>query len=115
MRCPASHRRTRVGCRDCELRNLAQRNEVGGERQRILPDEVVLDVDAIESDICGGRPQSVDGDCGTRDIDSSLGLNEWQHVPIERRQPGDLSLSLIHISEPTRLLSISYAVFCLKK
>eukprot|EP00658_Telonema_sp_P-2_P063359 TRINITY_DN52096_c0_g1_i1.p1 TRINITY_DN52096_c0_g1~~TRINITY_DN52096_c0_g1_i1.p1 ORF type:complete len:255 (+),score=109.34 TRINITY_DN52096_c0_g1_i1:119-883(+) len=28
---------------------------------------------------------------------------------------GRLELSLIHISEPTRLLSISYAVFCLKK
>ena len=28
--------------------------------------------------------------------------------------PG-MALSLIHISEPTRLLSISYAVFCLKK
>src|SRR5678815_1105596 len=28
---------------------------------------------------------------------------------------GSFSLSLIHISEPTRLLSISYAVFCLKK
>eukprot|EP00658_Telonema_sp_P-2_P074110 TRINITY_DN63288_c0_g1_i1.p1 TRINITY_DN63288_c0_g1~~TRINITY_DN63288_c0_g1_i1.p1 ORF type:complete len:128 (+),score=31.94 TRINITY_DN63288_c0_g1_i1:87-470(+) len=27
----------------------------------------------------------------------------------------DPLLSLIHISEPTRLLSISYAVFCLKK
>eukprot|EP00658_Telonema_sp_P-2_P068433 TRINITY_DN57363_c0_g1_i1.p1 TRINITY_DN57363_c0_g1~~TRINITY_DN57363_c0_g1_i1.p1 ORF type:complete len:105 (-),score=21.10 TRINITY_DN57363_c0_g1_i1:36-350(-) len=26
-----------------------------------------------------------------------------------------VQLSLIHISEPTRLLSISYAVFCLKK
>src|SRR5678816_453517 len=26
-----------------------------------------------------------------------------------------LELSLIHISEPTRLLRISYAVFCLKK
>src|SRR5678816_252081 len=26
-----------------------------------------------------------------------------------------LRVSLIHISEPTRLLSISYAVFCLKK
>eukprot|EP00658_Telonema_sp_P-2_P072084 TRINITY_DN61275_c0_g1_i1.p2 TRINITY_DN61275_c0_g1~~TRINITY_DN61275_c0_g1_i1.p2 ORF type:complete len:136 (+),score=27.34 TRINITY_DN61275_c0_g1_i1:269-676(+) len=26
-----------------------------------------------------------------------------------------MGLSLIHISEPTRLLSISYAVFCLKK
>src|SRR5678816_842971 len=29
----------------------------------------------------------------------------WRHT----------NLSLIHISEPTRLLSISYAVFCLKK
>src|SRR5678816_426725 len=27
----------------------------------------------------------------------------------------NLDLSLIHISEPTRLLSISYAVFCLKE
>ena len=27
----------------------------------------------------------------------------------------DLDLSLIHISEPTRPLYISYAVFCLKK
>src|SRR5678816_1533941 len=27
----------------------------------------------------------------------------------------EYNLSLIHISEPTRLLSISYAVFCLKK
>src|SRR5674536_336167 len=27
----------------------------------------------------------------------------------------EMRLSLIHISEPTRLLSISYAVFCLKK
>src|SRR5678815_2733833 len=30
-------------------------------------------------------------------------------------QQAILDLSLIHISEPTRLLSISYAVFCLKK
>ena len=27
----------------------------------------------------------------------------------------DIELSLIHISEPTRLRRISYAVFCLKK
>src|SRR5674536_385926 len=37
----------------------------------------------------------------------------------DRRDPApeglDELLSLIHISEPTRLLSISYAVFCLKK
>src|SRR5678815_1827950 len=35
----------------------------------------------------------------------------WMSPPAAR--PGHLSL--IHISEPTRLLSISYAVFCLKK
>src|SRR5665254_23485 len=36
--------------------------------------------------------------------------------PWPRCRPCDKrSLSLIHISEPTRLLSISYAVFCLKK
>src|SRR5678815_2427008 len=36
----------------------------------------------------------------------SKGMSWWQAL---------LTLSLIHISEPTRLLSISYAVFCLKK
>ena len=35
-------------------------------------------------------------------------------VAIDARM-GEVYLSLIHISEPTRLLSISYAVFCLKK
>src|SRR5678815_5174356 len=37
---------------------------------------------------------------------------EWM---VKRIFPAsDVRLSLIHISEPTRLLSISYAVFCLK-
>src|SRR5450759_2766643 len=35
-------------------------------------------------------------------------------VPLNNTRPG-LKLSLIHISEPTRLGMISYAVFCLKK
>ena len=34
-----------------------------------------------------------------------LGNRLWEHI----------SLSLIHISEPTRRTPISYAVFCLKK
>src|SRR5678816_1017257 len=38
-------------------------------------------------------------------------LQEHPREPLDR--PGNLSL--IHISEPTRLLSSSYAVFCLKK
>src|SRR5678816_645937 len=36
-------------------------------------------------------------------------------LDISHREVCHLNLSLIHISEPTRLLSISYAVFCLKK
>src|SRR5665254_16206 len=36
-------------------------------------------------------------------------------VSAEKIYQEKLILSLIHISEPTRLLSISYAVFCLKK
>ena len=41
------------------------------------------------------------------DTGHALRSGEMPHEVIE--------LSLIHISEPTRLLSISYAVFCLKK
>eukprot|EP00658_Telonema_sp_P-2_P038891 TRINITY_DN27823_c0_g1_i6.p1 TRINITY_DN27823_c0_g1~~TRINITY_DN27823_c0_g1_i6.p1 ORF type:complete len:220 (+),score=51.68 TRINITY_DN27823_c0_g1_i6:138-797(+) len=40
-----------------------------------------------------------------------------EHAKVQRECNQELlqQLSLIHISEPTRLLSISYAVFCLKK
>src|SRR5678816_1123999 len=37
------------------------------------------------------------------------------HRVLARDKVYFVGLSLIHISEPTRLLSISYAVFCLKK
>ena len=37
------------------------------------------------------------------------------HRSVRSVGQADQDLSLIHISEPTRLLSISYAVFCLKK
>src|SRR5678815_2531550 len=47
-------------------------------------------------------------------------LNEAELRDFDRRvrelvDGASYRLSLIHISEPTRLLSISYAVFCLKK
>ena len=41
-------------------------------------------------------------------------LDKYEHDPESLRAAG-LALSLIHISEPTRLGMISYAVFCLKK
>src|SRR5678816_1780784 len=40
--------------------------------------------------------------------------DDGRGIPIDKH-PTTKKLSLIHISEPTRLLSISYAVFCLKK
>ena len=39
-------------------------------------------------------------------------IKKWEILFSEN---SDLILSLIHISEPTRLRRISYAVFCLKK
>src|SRR5678816_3192379 len=48
------------------------------------------------------------------ELAKAMGFNGVRkHQKIEN--PRYLYLSLIHISEPTRLLSISYAVFCLKK
>eukprot|EP00658_Telonema_sp_P-2_P064562 TRINITY_DN53628_c0_g1_i1.p1 TRINITY_DN53628_c0_g1~~TRINITY_DN53628_c0_g1_i1.p1 ORF type:complete len:170 (-),score=32.72 TRINITY_DN53628_c0_g1_i1:11-520(-) len=38
-----------------------------------------------------------------------------EELEASMRRCANYDLSLIHISEPTRLLSISYAVFCLKK
>eukprot|EP00658_Telonema_sp_P-2_P032272 TRINITY_DN2393_c0_g1_i1.p1 TRINITY_DN2393_c0_g1~~TRINITY_DN2393_c0_g1_i1.p1 ORF type:complete len:118 (+),score=23.20 TRINITY_DN2393_c0_g1_i1:313-666(+) len=43
-------------------------------------------------------------------------VNHSLSLPVSKAHNGEEPLlSLIHISEPTRLLSISYAVFCLKK
>src|SRR5674536_368779 len=48
------------------------------------------------------------------DIDQYI--RAWERLGNDREKFRDaVPLSLIHISEPTRLLSISYAVFCLKK
>src|SRR5665254_19631 len=53
-------------------------------------------------------------------IRDRVGTSRVGCPPVTRASRGrghsaPLALSLIHISEPTRLLSISYAVFCLKK
>src|SRR5678816_4457422 len=48
-------------------------------------------------------------------LDSFLRSTNFNADEIYKVSKLSLHLSLIHISEPTRLLSISYAVFCLKK
>mgnify|MGYP002682039042 CR=1 FL=1 len=45
----------------------------------------------------------------------SVGSHSNRLAPVGQQIFAGYWLSLIHISEPTRLLSISYAVFCLKK
>src|SRR5450756_3023268 len=40
---------------------------------------------------------------------------DWESILVRRGFAQIIDLSLIHISEPTRLGMISYAVFCLKK
>eukprot|EP00658_Telonema_sp_P-2_P016018 TRINITY_DN16202_c0_g1_i1.p1 TRINITY_DN16202_c0_g1~~TRINITY_DN16202_c0_g1_i1.p1 ORF type:complete len:128 (+),score=50.54 TRINITY_DN16202_c0_g1_i1:178-561(+) len=69
----------------------------------------------------GMRAKAYIAEALERDYDAAAG---WYEKAL-RMDPADcmtlynygvlLELSLIHISEPTRLLSISYAVFCLKK
>eukprot|EP00658_Telonema_sp_P-2_P080856 TRINITY_DN8134_c0_g1_i1.p1 TRINITY_DN8134_c0_g1~~TRINITY_DN8134_c0_g1_i1.p1 ORF type:complete len:215 (+),score=45.52 TRINITY_DN8134_c0_g1_i1:298-942(+) len=55
-------------------------------------------------------------DCGTAPDGSFAEPSPFQSIPDAFWYTiVTMSLSLIHISEPTRLLSISYAVFCLKK
>ena len=52
---------------------------------------------------------------GDRDNFVLLNLDDRNKAQIFPANIYTVNLSLIHISEPTRLLSNSYAVFCLKK
>src|SRR5678815_4079932 len=68
----------------------------------------------------GGMPESSRVELEENRMPKRLAFSvrELATEPSDRIRGGkaDLQkLSLIHISEPTRLLSISYAVFCLKK
>ena len=66
------------------------------------------DVNPHEKDGNGGKgaiDEIIGGETGDEGGESALYQQEGEG--------GEKGLSLIHISEPTRLLSISYAVFCL--
>src|SRR5450756_1261968 len=58
------------------------------------------------------------GDAAAGAVAEAFGwMPEWSALMLRGRPAlaGSVRLSLIHISEPTRLGMISYAVFCLKK
>src|SRR5674536_140745 len=67
-----------------------------------------------------GRPAAVDGLAAVLRPSDTLVIWRIDRLGRNLRDLIDIvttlkALSLIHISEPTRLLSTSYAVFCLKK
>ena len=86
-------------------------------QRRVRPgfEDIANKLAAEQKGLAGIRPSS-DGATATRISRLLLFSNDgaprlYRHIEQLYKQ----HLSLIHISEPTRLLSISYAVFCLKK
>ena len=61
---------------------------------------------------CEGSLLVVDASQG---VEAQTLANVYQAIDVDHEIVPVLNLSLIHISEPTRLRRISYAVFCLKK
>eukprot|EP00658_Telonema_sp_P-2_P034338 TRINITY_DN25075_c0_g1_i2.p1 TRINITY_DN25075_c0_g1~~TRINITY_DN25075_c0_g1_i2.p1 ORF type:complete len:434 (-),score=88.31 TRINITY_DN25075_c0_g1_i2:109-1410(-) len=59
--------------------------------------------------------RQTDVECACVALQSTQTIAAERTLPINLVMTLERTLSLIHISEPTRLLSISYAVFCLKK
>src|SRR5674536_117399 len=80
---------------------------------------------AHNPEVAGSNPAPATRKAQVRSLSSAAGggasdrlAADWQQGLPHSTSPGSPLvhlLSLIHISEPTRLLSISYAVFCLKK
>src|SRR5678816_4877207 len=96
------HEPTQIGgCRptcNCVAHRVAHRQQLVG------PDPVVVagSTTMRAANACPRRNRAF----GESKLPSSAGIDFGGSLAV---------LSLIHISEPTRLLSISYAVFCLKK
>ena len=86
------------------------------ERQRQLDKEA--EIEEWKAFLNPTHLPSVDSEADINGFISEIAVPENSSNPLSEAtsQAEDiLELSLIHISEPTRLRRISYAVFCLKK
>src|SRR5450756_2660177 len=99
-------------------RHQDEADEEVGDR-RAAEDEAHVQGDADRGQDAAGDDQAVDGPEGQPVEDILDGRWAVEGQQKDRNEASDeeqeLTLSLIHISEPTRLGMISYAVFCLKK
>eukprot|EP00658_Telonema_sp_P-2_P033473 TRINITY_DN24565_c0_g1_i1.p2 TRINITY_DN24565_c0_g1~~TRINITY_DN24565_c0_g1_i1.p2 ORF type:complete len:115 (+),score=36.05 TRINITY_DN24565_c0_g1_i1:171-515(+) len=82
----------------------------------VMPVKAIISPSILASDFARLKDECEDV------LSPAGGAAEWLHLDVMDAHfvPNltfgpPIILSLIHISEPTRLLSISYAVFCLKK
>eukprot|EP00658_Telonema_sp_P-2_P082439 TRINITY_DN8716_c0_g1_i3.p1 TRINITY_DN8716_c0_g1~~TRINITY_DN8716_c0_g1_i3.p1 ORF type:complete len:312 (-),score=88.40 TRINITY_DN8716_c0_g1_i3:44-979(-) len=99
---------------DPEMVELRQENEKLSQELNLIKGELEGAADArlkAEAECIDLRDQLTQLAEATQS-DAAQAASESESLRAEIRA---LKLSLIHISEPTRLLSISYAVFCLKK
>mgnify|MGYP002681928834 CR=1 FL=1 len=87
----------------------ADASDTGEKEIRLTLSQVVEFALATDSQILDAQDNVKVAQSNRRIAQKEKGFNPTVQVT------GDIALSLIHISEPTRLLSISYAVFCLKK
>src|SRR5450756_2963864 len=116
------------GARLCEVPRRHSDGLVPGaqlSRPQAIAQPQVLHLGRAAGQDGGGAARTVGAGVLESDLDSCPGVRQT-HRPVQREDgaageavespaPTDLHLSLIHISEPTRLGMISYAVFCLKK
>eukprot|EP01017_Pseudomicrothorax_dubius_P050560 TRINITY_DN959_c0_g3_i8.p1 TRINITY_DN959_c0_g3~~TRINITY_DN959_c0_g3_i8.p1 ORF type:complete len:239 (-),score=39.56 TRINITY_DN959_c0_g3_i8:7-723(-) len=93
-----------ITCTSTNAYRTPTRYSVGPKEVYETPETVVKD------DECNNQPAE-NGYPNSKDEPPTHRIQEPSYYSITTER----DLSLIHISEPTRLLSISYAVFCLKK
>src|SRR5450759_191771 len=97
------------------LAALGQGANVTGEATGIAAGRERPQVQVFGLRLYGSQGRTGPGAHPTRAGVACFGRDGAAGRSTEGRRFGDTELSLIHISEPTRLGMISYAVFCLKK
>src|SRR5678815_2539565 len=93
-----------------EFEEIARNGLAASPVSQILVEESILGWKEYELEVMRDLNDNVVIICSIENFDP-MGVHTGDSITVAPAQ----TLTLIHISEPTRLLSTSYAVFCLKK